>query len=641
MKRGKKIVSILMCMLLSICMMPAKPDLVKAAYTSATNVNINVSYKDDSANYGKVQYSLNGTDFIDLTTATVSVAIGQNLYLKLVPNDGCRVDLTAIHYQDASVGDVALSTDSTGVAGALTGQNGYKVTDNVTEVTIRDIEFKQDNGGHNGPQGSNHALIRLTGPTGDWAVNPMVRDDYDTVSENGATGSYARYAYTVSVSVNDSQRTRAMNQYRKNSDLTEYEEQTVDYNPNGDGSTVAINLFTNWGNRIEAIKINGTPYQVPINFDNRNQWLNAFTDQGINLVIPNVPVSTTIENGSEVYEVEVKVRPITEEECFIGNFLWTNDSKHFDPEITGVYDDQYIGHSRLELLSVTFDDGLETRTMSIDQLIDENGHETYPFVHFQLDRENFETGAKMSEMVIPEGSWVTMKIEPEYGYQVKSFELGSQSIRIGETSVFSFQIGKGNFHIGAHVEKQSDDTKVETEAVKEAGIQLAEGTLDAGSARLYVEDADVSDEKAAEFDEYAEENGYAISAILDINMSQVFFKGTGNSDDVWANPMEELETPAQIGLELEGYHGEMISLLHNIHDGDEYEEIPLTYDEELDMYVGEVSGFSNFAIAEKEITNSHPTPKTGDHAPIVPALLLFAFGLGLETYAVLRKMNQA
>ena len=83
--------------------------------------------------------------------------------------------------------------------------------------------------------------------------------------------------------------------------------------------------------------------------------------------------------------------------------------------------------------------------------------------------------------------------------------------------------------------------KVASDAIAGGEVELAEGTLETGSARLQVEDANVSAAKEAAFESEAEDAGYEIDSYLGISLDQVFYKGTGNSDDVWTNSMEDLE----------------------------------------------------------------------------------------------------
>ena len=262
------------------------------------------------------------------------------------------------------------------------------------------------------------------------------------------------------------------------------------------------------------------------------------------------------------------------------------------------------------MISVTYDDGIGEYTKSIDELKDEDGNDVYPFLHVNEHIEE-GTGIEIGEMAVPEGAWVTMKIEPEYGYQVKSFNLTGEDIKLGDTSVFSFRVGKGNFHIGAHVEEQEDDVKIDADIISNAAVELADGTLETGSARLSISEPEISSEKKEEFDNQAAKSGYEIESYLDIGLNQVFYQGTGNSDDVWAIPMEDLEDSATIYLQLEeGVSINDIEIIHNIHNGKDFEVLDVeVFDEEARVIKVNVNSFSNFAIAKK-IKTAVTTPST-------------------------------
>ncbi|MCR5355715.1 MAG: hypothetical protein K6E43_09025 [Lachnospiraceae bacterium] len=541
--------------------------------------------------------TFNQDDFASSTTQTINFVHVDNVN----------------EYQLKLTGQFAGATVRDGVADITSELEGSGRFVNLSnQVLTLQVELPNNNPGQNPGPGqnsgqnpgpaqnySNSAKIHLTAPAGSWTVSPMVDEDYDAKNQDGtASAPYNRYAFTTSVSINGGQNTDKMNQYKKDENISRFQDQTIGYNRDGAAGTVSITFRNNWANMFEGnININGTDYDVSqfIDYSNRNQWLNDVVRQDVEFTIDNVPVSTTLDGSAEVYNIEVKVRPIEESECLIGNFLWSNDPM-MDPETTGMPDDRYIGHSRLTLLSVTYDDGTGEQTKSIEEMQTMGA----PYLQYKEDVDN-STGANMSEMFLPEGSWVTMKIEPEYGYQVKSFSVNGNDVRTSDESVFSFKIGKGNFHIGAHVEKVEDEARVNAADVSISGadVELAAGTLDRGSARLYVDDTQLTPTKTTEFESYATSTGTKIDSYVDIHMDQVFYKGTGNDDDVWANPMNDLNDAATIKLKLDDYSGEDIVLLHNEHDGDNFEEIPLTYNAADGTYEGKVTSFSNFAIAKK------------------------------------------
>ena len=489
----------------------------------------------------------------------------------------------------------------------------------------------QGGGGNNPPAGNNRAIINLTGPDGSWALAPKVEEDYDTKGGNGiCSAPYNKYAYVASVSLNGCRYTDSVGHYTKDLVVNDYNKQEVQYNRGDSDTTVTLSIATSWSDKVEAIKVNGVDISVPFNYSDRNAWLSHFDDQRIVFDV-TVPVSNRKENIApesepeimvECYDIELKICPIKEEECHIGNFLWSN-SDYFSPD--GVApNDMYIGNSSLILQSVDFSDGERDYHWNVNAVddgtdrrydyVDEDGR-LLSFAHFQLNRGVDQIGADgpcASEMVIPVGSKVTMKIKPDYGYQVKkftgvNFDDGSVALPGGEC-VYTFTVTEGNFHLGAVVEEEADDVAIETETVEDAGVSLADGTLDAGTARLSVSDADISAGKESEFEDVAAAEGLDIQEVLDISLDQVFFKGTGNKDDVWANPMEDLEEPAMIELMLDGdYTGKEVALIHNIHDGEEYEIIePAEFDPDTGRVLFPADSFSSYAIAVKDVVEVVP-----------------------------------
>lgn len=498
-----------------------------------------------------------------------------------------------------------------------------------------------------GPEGNNEAIIKIYGPEGSWNVKPMVEEDYDVKSEDGCSAPYSRYCYTTKVSINGGQRTEGLNQYNKNADVRRYGKQYVrfDYNEEDEGK-VTLNFSHNWADKITYLKINDENFTNKLpDYSDKATWLSYFKNQGVSFDI-EVPLPMPLpedekdnpedpdpymEEGRPVFNIEIMSEPITEEECYIGNFGWSKDD-YFSPEGENP-SDLYIGHCSLILVSAQLDLGNgETEMWDLGGIEDtgvEVKNDRYPYAHFQMNRPSrmaSEDEIPCSEMVIPTDSWVTMKIVPEPGYQVKSFEINGNSVKVGaEASVFSFKVSKGNFHIGAHVEQQTNDSKVDSKVVKGAALlEISDEDLDAGTARLYVSDSDLTEEKQAEFEAEAAKEGLTIENIVDISAAQVFFKGTGNPDDVWANPKEDLEEPALLGIQLEGdYTGKDVEFVHNIHDGEAFETIePVEFDRANNIVYFEADSFSSYAIATKPITTETPKDETKEatkEATVIPA----------------------
>ena len=81
-----------------------------------------------------------------------------------------------------------------------------------------------------------------------------------------------------------------------------------------------------------------------------------------------------------------------------------------------------------------------------------------------------------------------------------------------------------------------------------------------------------------------------------------------DSEDVWLNKISELDKESTISLKLaDGISAEDIVIVHNIHDGEEYEIIKIeSYDAKTNTITFKTKSFSNYAIATKNTsTNPH------------------------------------
>ena len=527
--------------------------------------------------------------------------------------------------------DVVLEsvTDDFSATLLMTGDNEALVFDDSYHLqdTMQLAFVKKNNGGEPepgpGPQDNSVAVINISAPEGSWNLTPMVREPYDVVnSDDSCSAPYSRFAFVADLSINGGHRTESIGHYDKDADIAGLETQEIGFNKGVDDTTARFTFSTNWSNRIESVIINNKSYDITLDYDDRYSWLLAFGGQNISFDI-DVDIPQPDADGKYVFDVQLKVRPITEKECFIGNFLWSKD-EHFSPEGPDP-SDLYIGHSSLLLESVDFDNGHEKIHWQIDAEDDGTNREysyesngvKYDYAHFSMKYP--ENDCSMGEMVIPEGAEVVMKIVPEYGYQVKSFsgvdfEAGNVKLQGGECE-FTFIIGKGNFHIGARVEKQEDDAVSSSKTVTEGGVLIPEGLIDSGSARLSITDAELSKAKVEKFDEVAEENGYKVSSLLELDLNQVFFQGTGNDNDVWSDPIDldglGEDDYVTVGLKLpDGIDLDKAAIIHNIDNGEEFEVIEFE-DAVEDMSVFKTKGFSSYAIAV-ESENEDPTDEPTD-----------------------------
>lgn len=222
---------------------------------------------------------------------------------------------------------------------------------------------------------------------------------------------------------------------------------------------------------------------------------------------------------------------------------------------------------------------------------------------------------------IEPGSKVVFEFVPEYGYQLTKVAANEQTLKPQDTpNQYTFTMPNTNVHFAATFTKTEDIVKAESKKISSGAISLG-NTLGGGTAQLTVSDVELTKDKIKGFENAAE--GYKVSNYLDIDLYNVFYKGKSDSNDVWSNKISELDKEATITLKLaDGITADDIVIVHNIHNGDEYEIIEIeSYDAKTNTITFKTKSFSNYAIATKasstiektETTDTSSSSTTGDN----------------------------
>lgn len=245
--------------------------------------------------------------------------------------------------------------------------------------------------------------------------------------------------------------------------------------------------------------------------------------------------------------------------------------------------------------------------------------------------------------IVP-GSKVILRLKPNYGYQLTSIKINDEIlVARKEQSTFEYIMPNTNVHICGIFEKVDDKVNAESSKVKNGTIELGGKEINSGSVVLSVNDVELNNEQISNFERNA--NGYNISSYLDINLSQVIYKGIASS--FWENELKDLNNPAKITLNLEeGINGDEVVIVHEKHDGT-YEIIPTTYNKETNTITFATTSFSNYAIASKTnsleqnseaVKDDNSNPKTGDN--ILAYSIIFVISLlGIVTISVANRKN--
>ena len=219
--------------------------------------------------------------------------------------------------------------------------------------------------------------------------------------------------------------------------------------------------------------------------------------------------------------------------------------------------------------------------------------------------------------LVKAGYKVVFEFTPEYGYQLTKVEANEQTLEAQDTiNQYSFIMPNANVHFSATFSKTNNVLKPNSELISGGSIELG-NDLNGGTAQLNVSDVEIDSNKIAGFTNAA--GDYTISNYLAIDLFNIFYKGKNDSNDVWSNQIDKLDEYATISIKLEeGINADDIVLVHNIHDGEEYEIIKIdSYDSETNTITFKTKSFSNYAIATKAGSqasiNGSLNPSTGDN----------------------------
>lgn len=308
-----------------------------------------------------------------------------------------------------------------------------------------------------------------------------------------------------------------------------------------------------------------------------------------------------VDPASEYTIVVTKSEDRSNVPCTI---IWTNpDYKPTSEEDAEWVSDFKVEHGYAKVIAVYDETG---KKLSPEEYIGENSDE------FGLD--NGFGWVK----VFPKYKAV-FEFVPEYGYQLTEIKLSDQPMGASEDmNFFTVTIPEGgaNIHFNAVFTETKDVVTSSSEKVSGGSIELG-NTLPGGSAQLSVSDVELSSDKISGFENAAGE--YSISNYLDIDLYNVYYKGKDDSEDVWLDKISELENEATISIKLEeGVNADDIVIVHNVHDGDEYEIIQIdSYDPETNTITFKTKSFSSYAIATKtndKTTKPDETVKTTEQA---------------------------
>ncbi len=512
-------------------------------------------------------------------------------------------------------------------------------------------------------------------------ISPMVREDWmefetDYDEDDNPyeyidwsledTWKYSWFAINYDEANDEFEDGRKADFFHDNEDGEVSNEKEINYTLDENGK-VNLYVYMNWNWRpTNVINVNGQEYVMEgspeeaenpdsptfMNFNDRDQWLDAcsftYRDQSLRFVLSDFPLVYDAQGNLEI-DVVIDILPITEEQCFVGNFGWTANPEEWES-------DSYIGNSHIELVRVEYADSEcedtngngeidddERIVFEAQDLYDEaNKHKkdkNAQFVNFgshqyetdEMGRINWENPQlvdyEQGEMLVPDGTKVTVIVVPNTGYQVNGFRVNDGDFIADDETVgqYTFTVGKGNFHIGADVSDASNVVIAkEAEGVSGGNVTVLDEDGNAlddfqhGVAKLEIKDYEVTEEEEDAFeaeisDEFKQPEAgkaknidyYDISLFNSVKKAGK--KNDNGDDDFWDKPVKDLEeNEADITLKLDN-NVSKAEIIHQVTDRDGnvtgYEVIPAVVNTADNTISFKSSSFSDFAIVTLTLTD--------------------------------------
>ena len=513
--------------------------------------------------------------------------------------DGQFVDLRDSNDNNINIGEVSVTSQTEGsitVTNGVAGKLNYNSANSFTLFnTAGHVEYVMDTTLDSDTVFMVEDFVGNNNPTQPSGNDPTIvpSADYEDINVNFSfTGT------TGEVIVNDiraGEETDSWSGVVKKSGFTDRDKKNN------------ITITTSFGSpKFSKITINGVDY--------------TFTDNGDTHVI-EVP-------GASSYTITATADESIEQDRTI---IWTNpDYVPLDEEDAKWASQFSIGHGYAKVIEV----------------YDENGILLNPSVYTKEDEDEFGLKDGFGWISVMPGDKAVFEFTPEYGYQLTEITINGMPLNATSTMnrfEFTVKAGSGNIQFGAKFTKTEDIVKTESDKVSSGSIKLG-NTLNGGTAQLSVSDVTLSSDKIKGFENAA--GDYTISNYINIDLYNVFYKGKEDSNDVWSNKISELGNDATISLKLaDGITADDIVIVHNIHDGEEYEVIEIeSYDAETNTITFKTKSFSNYAIASKttsvkeENEDESTNPQTSDNIKTTLGISLIAL-LGVALTFKLKNKN--
>lgn len=168
---------------------------------------------------------------------------------------------------------------------------------------------------------------------------------------------------------------------------------------------------------------------------------------------------------------------------------------------------------------------------------------------------------KGGHIAVEAGKQVTVRLTPDYGYQLKGVSLngGVTLAPQAEVSTFTFTMPDTNVHFKGIFTQTQDEIKTSGTKVSSASVENGANAAPSGNLRLTVEDSDANTTNALA----QVENAVSAEAV-NLTLDQIVSKGDGTN---WENPVTQFGQPVKMNLKVVDYDTAAGYAVVREHDG--------------------------------------------------------------------------
>lgn len=249
-------------------------------------------------------------------------------------------------------------------------------------------------------------------------------------------------------------------------------------------------------------------------------------------------------------QIDQSVRTIT----------WAYDSQTYG-------EDAYLEHGKAQVVAVE----------GVDDLY------SIPFANNPGDE-------KGGHIAVEAGKQVTVRLTPDYGYQLKGVSLngGVTLAPQDEVSTFTFTMPDTNVHFKGIFTQTQDEIKTSGTKVSSASVENGANAAPSGNLRLTVENSDANTTNALA----QVENAVSAEAV-NLTLDQIVSKGNGTN---WETPVTQFGQPVKMNLKVADYDTAAGYAVVREHDGN-LTKLPTSVSEDGTLTF-ETNQFSTYFIVK-------------------------------------------